>query len=194
MAWQTHLPPHIDQFYEVHDCHHAAAILTHEFPTECAELMNALKSFRISRRDITEKGGNESNIPKTLSSLLRPLDWIEDQLRAELTLDGKTIRTDTHKVDYLKGRVALDLEWNSKDQTFDRDLQAFREFHIFGKVSVAVLITRGTSLTPALKSLSPKYGASSTWMGKLIPRLDAGRSGGCPVLALGMKPAVIQDL
>ncbi len=28
---------------------------------------------------------------------------------------------DGHKIDYVKGRVAFDLEWNSKDQTFDRD-------------------------------------------------------------------------
>lgn len=27
-----------------------------------------------------------------------------------------------HNIDFLKGRVAFDLEWNSKDQTFDRDL------------------------------------------------------------------------
>lgn len=33
---------------------------------------------------------------------------------------------DGHKVDYVKNRVAFDLEWNSKDQTFDRDLYAFR--------------------------------------------------------------------
>lgn len=29
---------------------------------------------------------------------------------------------DGHKVDYVKNRVAFDVEWNSKDQTFDRDL------------------------------------------------------------------------
>lgn len=29
-------------------------------------------------------------------------------------------------IDFLKGRIAFDLEWNSKDQTFDRDLLAMR--------------------------------------------------------------------
>ena len=32
---------------------------------------------------------------------------------------------DGHRIDFLNGRVALDLEWNSKDQTYDRDLYAF---------------------------------------------------------------------
>jgi hypothetical protein len=38
-----------------------------------------------------------------------------------------------------------------------------------------------------------KYGASTTWMGKLIYRLNAGRNGGCPVLAIGIKPTAVSD-
>ena len=39
-----------------------------------------------------------------------------------------------------------------------------------------------------------KYGASTTWWGKLVYRLNAGRNGGCPVLAVGINPACISDL
>ena len=38
-----------------------------------------------------------------------------------------------------------------------------------------------------------KYGASTTWMGKLIPRLDSKRNGGCPVLAIGIKNKCVSD-
>ncbi len=38
-----------------------------------------------------------------------------------------------------------------------------------------------------------KYGASTTWMGKLLYRLDAGRNGGCPVLAIGITPDCVSD-
>jgi CRISPR-associated protein Csd2 len=38
-----------------------------------------------------------------------------------------------------------------------------------------------------------KYGASTTWMGKLLYRLNAGRNGSCPVLAIGIKPECISD-
>jgi len=45
------------------------------------------------------------------------------------------------------------------------------------------------------RSLGPKvlkkYGAeggTTTHMAKLLPRLEAGRSGGCPVLAMGITP------
>ena len=37
-----------------------------------------------------------------------------------------------------------------------------------------------------------KYGASTTWMGKLIPRLDSRRNGGCPILAVGIKKACVK--
>ena len=32
-----------------------------------------------------------------------------------------------------------------------------------------------------------KFG-STTWMGELLYRLDAGRNGGCPVLTLDIQP------
>jgi hypothetical protein len=41
--------------------------------------------------------------------------------------------------------------------------------------------------------IMPKYGASTTWMGKLLYRINAGRSGGCPVLVLGITPKLIKD-
>jgi hypothetical protein len=36
-----------------------------------------------------------------------------------------------------------------------------------------------------------KYGASTTHMGKLLPRLQAGRNGGCPVLVFGITPKLL---
>jgi len=197
MIWQDYLPEDIRDLYEVHDYRHCAAILANEFPNEFQELLTAFRQFRITRHDILTPGGNESSIPKIVSSLLRTLGWKEDQLKAEVVVDGVSVTSDTHKVDYLKGHVAFDLEWNSKDQTFDRDLFAFQTFHEFGKISAGVLMTRSASLNTVFQSLGKeikmKYGASTTWVGKLLPRLDSGRAGGCPILVLGITPALISD-
>ena len=86
-----------------------------------------LLAFRISIDFIKRAGGNESEIPKALSRQLRPLGWKEQKLDVELKAGGQTRISDTHKIDYVKGKAAFDLEWNSKDQTFDRDLYAFRD-------------------------------------------------------------------
>jgi CRISPR-associated protein Csd2 len=193
---QDHVPADIWDLYEVHDYKHAAAILATEFPAEFGEICNALRRFRFTEEDVTTPGGNESRIPKKFSDILRPMGWLESQLNAKLVIDDEVVVShDTHKVDYIKGRVAFDLEWNSKDQTFDRDLYAFRAFFDYDRISAGVLVTRSNELDPYFSRLGnlikAKYGASTTHMGKLLPRLGAGRNGGCPVLVFGITPRLL---
>lgn len=195
MIWNDYVPVDIGEKYEIRDYRHAAAILANEFPEEFAELIDALRTFRMTRADILRPGGSESDIPKKMSSILRPNGWIEGKLTAKMVADETEVHQDTHKVDYLKGRVAFDLEWNSKDQTFDRDLFAFRTFFDLDRISVGVLVTRSNDLDPLFAELGvkQKYGASTTHMNKLLPRLHAGRNGGCPVLEFGITRAIVEN-
>ena len=112
-----------------------------------------------------------------------------------VVVDSQTIQQDTHKIDYIKGRVAFDLEWNSKDQTFNRDLFAFRTFFDYDKISVGIIVTRSEDLNSLFRELgiTQKYGASTTHLGKLLPRLKAGRGGGCPLLIFGITRRLLQE-
>ena len=110
---ELHVPADLRNLYEVYEYRHAAALLYTEFPAHYAEICDALREFRFSRAQLTESGGNESEIPKTFSRLLRPKGWTEGRLSASLVVDSEIIQQDTHKIDYIKGRVAFDLEWNS---------------------------------------------------------------------------------
>lgn len=209
MPLTDYLPAEILERYEVHNYRHAAEVLATGCRNEFAELIEALGKFRLTTADIVAKGGNESQIPKHVASLFRPMRWFETRIRGDLVVTIETHleegleKTETrlddfmdgHKIDFVKNRVAFDLEWNSKDQTFDRDLYAFRAFHEAGIISAAVLLTRSADLNEVFKKLGvmPKYGASTTWMGKLLYRLKAGRNGGCPVLVLGITPKLIED-
>lgn len=65
---------------------------------------------------------------------------VEDVSLLENFLDG-------HQIDFVKERVAFDLEWNSKDQTFDRDLYAMRAFYDCGIIDVGIILTRSTDLS-----------------------------------------------
>lgn len=235
---EIHIEREILEKYDVYSYRHAATILHTSFPDELDEIQQALKAFEITLNDIAIPGGNESTIPKKLSTELRPKNWYETRVQGDLIVrvyeqseeilaSGKLQKRklpekevvklenyiDGHKIDYVKGRVALDMEWNSKDQTYDRDLYAFRMFHECGVVSVAVLITRSEKLDvifnqlPLLKKdgsidcdksgkpklCKQKYGASTTWMGKLLYRLNAGRHGCCPVLVFGITPKAVTD-
>lgn len=213
-----YVPADILAKYEVYSYRNAALILSEAHPVEFSELMDALRRFKLTREIISTAGGNESQIPKAISSLLRPYGWHETTIQADLLVKllwreaglspkGKVTSVkmnreltkarflDGHKVDYVKGRVAFDLEWNSKDQTFDRDLYAMSAFSQCGVIDVGVLLTRSAALNSVFKEmgLMAKYGASTTWMGKLLYRLNAGRNGSCPVLAIGIKPECIEE-
>lgn len=229
---ESYISKEVLELYDVYSYRHAAAILATSFPDELREMEAALLNFSITQRDIGMPGGNESDIPKKISQILRPADWVEARIQGDLLVrmqeyseefldDGKVRKIkhpekearrienfiDGHKIDYVKGRVAFDLEWNSKDQTFDRDLYAMRAFHECGLVSVGVMLTRSEKLNPVFekvpqlnkagekigKTVRAKYGASTTWMGKLLYRLNAGRHGGCPVLVFGITPKLITD-
>ncbi len=204
MAWQQFIPADIQDLYEIHDYRHASAILAIEFPAEFAEICEALRDFRFTTDEVKRPGGNESGIPKKFAALLWPA-WEERRLTARLIVgESEVVSCDTHKIDYVKGRVALDVEWNSKDQTFDRDLFAFRTFFDYDKISLGVLVTRSNELDPWIDSLGmyrdkhgqirrykEKFGASTTHMAQLVRRLEAGRHGGCPVLVFGITPRLL---
>lgn len=208
--------------FEFHNYGHALEILHDAFPEEWEEVQDCLRKLRLSVEDIRTAGGNESPIPKKFDDVLYPYGWREIRISGDLivkkyprqtaqrrgrfadkpyeveTIDGYI---DGHNIDFLKNRVAFDLEWNSKDQTFDRDLLAMRTYFDCGLIDVGVIVTRSEELNEIFKSLTDKdgkplmkkYGASTTWIGKLIYRLDSRRGGGCPILAVGIRKGCIQD-
>lgn len=97
----------------------------------------------------------------------------------------------THHVDYFRNRVAIETEWNNKDPFYDRDLTTFRLLFDLNVLDVGVIITRGSALQEIFNQLGrgSSFGQSTTHMGKLVPKLTHRASGGCPVLALGIRPA-----
>ena len=206
-AWKEKVPLSLCSKYEMHNFNHAVEILSQAYPREYAEIVSALEVFSLSVSDIVTSGGSESAIPKKLSALLRPLDWQEVKITGDLLVKQQnrnstrvsevTIRDfiGGHNIDYVKNRIALDMEWNSKDQTFDRDLYAFRTFYECNIISCGIIITRSEQLNAVFDKLGikRKYGASTTWMGKLLPRVSAGRHGGCPLWVVGITPAAIAD-
>lgn len=206
--WGNIVPSDIREKYELYNVNHAVEILFQAYPAEYHEILESLRTFKIQTKDILSGGGSESQIPKHVSELLRPKGWNEIQISADLLvklhnrqtneLTEKTIKNflSGHNIDYVKNKVALDLEWNSKDQTFDRDLYAMRTFYECGVISCGVIVTRSEKLNPIFSKLGikQKYGASTTFIGKLLPRIQSGRHGGCPLLIVGITPAAIVDL
>jgi len=62
-------------------------------------------------------------------------------------------------------------------------------------VDVGVIITRCSELQQVFNRLGKgaSYGASTTHMDKLTPRLDGGGGGGCPVAVFGIREIAYVD-
>lgn len=216
----AYIPKDLYEKFEFHSYGHALEILGHSFAEEWREIQEALHKLEISTDDLRAQGGNETNIPKKFDDVLYPYGWREIRITGDLIVklyprqaaqrgrfssepfDEKKIvgYIDGHNIDFIKGKVAFDLEWNSKDQTFDRDLLAMRTYFDCGLIDVGIIVTRSAELNDIFrkitdesgKSIMRKYGASTTWMDKLLYRLDSRRNGGCPILAVGIKKACVK--
>ncbi|MEM6393543.1 MAG: BglII/BstYI family type II restriction endonuclease [Planctomycetota bacterium] len=201
-------PADVLQRYDFREIRNAAAILKATNPSELDEVVQTLQWLWLDESDIKGAGGSKSDLAKRLDNRFRELGWregrhdtsIESVLRlmphrpAQET-EARVVRSEVfnegYKVDNVKSRVALDVEWNAKDGNLDRDIGAYRALYDAGIIDAGVLITRTQAdlrdLAKSLDASSTKFGTSTTTnLEKLEPRLTRGDSGGCPVLAIAI--------
>jgi hypothetical protein len=190
------LPQAILDLYEVHEWKHACAILKNDFPEEWQDIVDVLAGFRCKRSWISVGGGRKSLVSEAIDSFLYGRGWEERQFITRVLVDETTIDSPTHKVDCFKDGVAVEIEWNNKDPFFDRDLNNFRLLFELRAISVGVIITRCDELQQIFDTLGrgKSYGPSTTHMSKLLPRIEGGGGGGCPILVFGItKKLYVED-
>lgn len=183
------LPQFIKDNYEIHEWKHACAILKEDFPDEFSDIVDVLTTFRLKRSHLTVGGGRKSKVSEFIDSFLFDRNWVEKDFATKVVVDENEMETPTHKVDCFRNRVALEIEWNNKDPFYDRDLNNFRLLFDLRAISVGVIITRCDELQDIFNSLDrgKSYGASTTHMSKLLPRIQGGGGAGCPLLVFGIK-------
>lgn len=190
------IPDDILDLYEVHQWKHAAAILKTDFPEEFNDLVSILREFRIRKHQVVEGGGGKSDIAVSLDKQLTDRGWHAKRWDTKIVVDQTESSSPTHEVDSYKNRVALELEWSNKDPFFDRDLNNFRLLFDLRVISVGIIVTKSDDLAAVFGKLGiwGKYGTTTTWMHKLIPRIAGGGGGGCPLLVFGLtKKLFIED-
>ncbi len=182
------LPPFVLSNYEIHEWKHACAILKEDFPREWEDILDVLKNFKLYKSWITNPGGSKSKISNFIDSYLYERGWEEKEFETKVVVDEVSHATPTHKIDCFRNRVGLEIEWNNKDPFFDRDLNNFRLLFELRAISVGVIITRCDELQDVFKELGrgSSYGASTTHMSKLLPRIEGGGGAGCPLLVIGI--------
>jgi hypothetical protein len=202
--------------YELRETRNAAAVLAATAPDEFDDLCAVLTDFVLRTSDLIEAGGNESRLAHRLNDDFRVRGWREGRVdtvvRSVLQVQPwapagerdvvercNEVRNEGYKVDNVKGRVALDVEWNAKDGNLDRDIGAYRSLYDAGLIDGAVLLTRThDDVREIARRLSRDAGHSdeqvrsrfststTTHLGKLESRMTRGDAGGCPLLAVAI--------
>ena len=181
--------------FQILALHHAEAILKHDMADAVTELERVLLDVQIPVEELIRGGGGEGELTQRIRrALADDYGWKKHNFEIKKIVDGEEKESVSHEIDHVKrfptGTFVLEIEWNNKDPFFDRDLNNFRLLFDLRVMDVGVIITRSTRLQDTFRALgrevAAKYGASTTHMEKLLPRLEGGGGGGCPVLAFGI--------
>lgn len=189
------LPSFIQHNYEVYEWKHACAILHNDFPDEWGDVTEVLTDFRFRKSWIEVGGGRKSKVAEAIDVPLIRRGWVEKDFATQIKVDDSVMDSPTHKVDCYKNRVALEIEWNNKDPFFDRDLNNFRLLFDLRAISVGIIVTRCDDLQKIFDGLGrgKSYGASTTHMSKLLPRIEGGSGGGCPLIVFGITSNLYEE-
>jgi hypothetical protein len=206
-SYEGEFPADIRARYDFLEVRNAASVIRAANPGEFDDVVDVLRHFTLLRSDVTEPGRNRSELVGRLDRAFKQRGWREGSHRLKIVstvtkmpwreagerrpaeTEDTTI-SDGYKVDSLRGRVALDVEWNAKDGNLDRDLGAYRAFYDEAIIDGAIMLTRSSD---DLRGLGAQMGVA-TWLGtttttnieKLRDRLARGSAGGCPVLAIAI--------
>jgi hypothetical protein len=189
MTNRAPIPNDIAARYEVHEWRNGLAVLTAAHQQEWRDVLAALRGFTLLRSEVLKPGGSKGLIARQLDTHFVKLGWSEKSFDTRIVVDKSEFIAPTHKVDCYKNRIALEVEWNNKDPFFDRDLNNFRLLFELRAIDAGVIITRCTELQLIFNRLGrgASFGNSTTHMAKLLPRLDGGSGGGCPVVVFGIR-------
>lgn len=196
MSVERFVSAELRALYDVYEWRNGLAVLSAACPEEWADIQAVLGEFRLRHTEIATPGGRKSKIADRLDGGFKAKGWKEKRFDTRIVVDDKEYRSPTHEVDVLKNRVALEVEWNNKDPFYDRDLNNFRLLFDLRVIDVGVIITRCTELQSLFVEVGrdkQSYGASTTHMDKLLPRLEGGGGGGCPVVVFGIRRAAYVD-
>lgn len=198
---------------------YADVLLRESFAARFRDIVTALESFSPTMTELRKGGGGKTVFVRRFDESLKAMSegdaniWGKQNITIEkvVGLDGtvvKTSRVRGHEIDMF-GRgtleeplpgVAVEMEWNNKDPFFDRDLINFQALHREGAIAVGVIVTRGPTLQSVIgptvqsKDGGYKYGQSTTHWNKLLPKVNLGGGGECPLLLIGIEPSRVEGI
>ena len=205
--------------YDYKETRYADVILKEAFPNRFRDLTQALDQFEPTLDELRSGGGGRTVFVARFDQSLADQQeddepvWGKQNITIEkgLGFEGNVTpvsKVKGHEIDMfglgslsqpLPG-IAVEMEWNNKDPFFDRDLINFQALHHEGAIAVGVIVTRSAALQDLISKVIQskdggfKYGSSTTHWDKLVPRVNLGGGGECPLLLIGIRPERIEGI
>lgn len=146
--------------YEIREVRNAAKVMQSTAPDALQEIMDVLTAFRFGAGNLLLAGKNESENAREFNKAVRQRGWRESRVDTKVQhtlvtfpytpIDGSVVTRinadpdefEGYKADWVKNRIAGDMEWNAKDGNLDRNFASYRSLYEAGFIDGAILVTR----------------------------------------------------
>ena len=157
-----------DEGWDVMSLNFADLILSREFSDELQALLDVLLTTKLSiAQSIIKGGGGLADQTQELAGRFNDIgkkNNISVINRIEFEREHSPIESQStsHEIDHLVRNIdgqllAIELEWNNKDEFYDRDFQSVRRLYELGVIEAGVIVTRGQSLEEELLPMTTKF-------------------------------------
>lgn len=157
--------------WDVSGENHGLLIAEDIFKDQMTLLDNSLSQFNLTCEEGLIVSGGQKAIPTDrLTKIIEDLGWLENTVTVENEIDfshpdqeNKKSFFSSHKIDHIgsgncsHNKFALEIEWNNKDEFFDRDFVAIRGLYESRAIELGIIITRGEGLEEHIKKEVGKY-------------------------------------
>lgn len=154
--------------WDIQSLNFADIILESEFPEQTDILLDTLLQTNFDiEQSIIKSGGGLATQTQALASRFNEIGKKNVvKIFREIVFTGtfRNISSEdsSHEIDHLCQNsenqfLAIEIEWNNKDEFYDRDFQSLKRLYEAHIIEAGIIVTRGTSLEGALLPMVEKY-------------------------------------
>ncbi|WP_425081298.1 BglII/BstYI family type II restriction endonuclease [Ruegeria arenilitoris] len=154
--------------WDVKSLNFADLIISRAFEDELSKLLDVLLRAKFDiGESIIKRGGGLADQTKKLSGEFDKIGTknkisVVNHIEFERDLQSRSSNSTSHEIDHLiKNRqgelLAVEVEWNNKDEFYDRDFQSIKRLYELGVIEAGIIVTRGESLEDELLPMIRKY-------------------------------------
>lgn len=154
--------------WDVLSLNFADLILSEEFTKQVSAILDVLLQAKFSvAESIIKRGGGLADQTQELSNEFAKIGSknnisVVNRIEFDRGMAPIVTNSTSHEIDHLVQNdvdqlLAVEVEWNNKDEFYDRDFQSIRRLYELGVIEAGIIVTRGQSLEEKLLEMIAEY-------------------------------------